>query len=240
MKYKKSQAVIKTFLFIFLISLHPAHGQEETILEGLKVTQTTNIFDAEISYPPPIWQKKADGMIKESEVYRKQNGAHYIFEQIPKGETFDNWTKLYAVTGYFSPKIMTSHLATLSDATTENFLKLCGYDNLAKQSLSETTDEITYVLYCENSSKQPTNVIDGDKLYGSEIGEIGLFTFRIVNKTFISIYHEWRGLAFIKEDPKTWPVSVAELTTMLKRFESIKVYPIKKTPPTIKPGAFLF
>ena len=87
-----------------------------------EVDQNTNfvgqihLYNNVVSFPIPIWQQKAmlangSRQSKSSDqpykTYRKEVPGQIIIEMIPKNETFENLTHLFAILAYHAPKTPT-------------------------------------------------------------------------------------------------------------------------------------
>ena len=185
-----------------------------------KVTQSINIYEAVVAYPPPSWQTKANG-IDEHEYNRQQQGPVFVFEQIPKGEKFNSWTKLYAVHGLYVGKAPTKPgLDFYVNASLGPFFQACGKENFSVQNLQNTPNAVSVVMFCTDSPNAPPGLG-----YGKGIGEIAVMTFRRHQSTFVKVYQEWRGDSFSLKDRASWPVNDAELKEMIRRIVRVGVYP---------------
>ncbi len=178
-----------------------------------KITQTIHLYDAVVAYPAPSWQRTADPT-HASEFYRNQNGPTFILEQIPKGEKFEKWNRMYAV---FAVKIQGLAFKDFINQTLAPFFSVCGKENFSVVPLQQQADAITLRILCQNSPSGPAKFG-----YGDGVGEVTLIRFGQVGSTFIKVYHHWRGKSFMATDPASWPVPAAELETMVKRFETIR------------------
>ncbi|MEK9970295.1 MAG: hypothetical protein VW600_14240, partial [Ferrovibrio sp.] len=131
-------------LIAFLVLLiQPAVAQP---VDPSKITQTINLFDAVAVYPAASWQRSADPS-KDSEFYRNQNGPSFILEQIPKGEKFDKWSRLYAIAAVKMPGL------TLKDFINQSlapFYNACGKENFSAIAIQQSAEGITLRVLCQN------------------------------------------------------------------------------------------
>jgi len=182
-----------------------------------KINQVINIFDAVVQYPAPGWQQTMKPL-SESEMYRDQKGPSFIFEQIPKSESFEAWTQLYAIHGAYLPKVGNLTIKKYANLNMDGFIQACGQQNIAITKLEDSAKALTIILFCAASPNGSAKLG-----YGPDKGEIALMTFRRQDNTFIKIYHEWRGQNFTATDNATWPVTPAVLNEMIRRFKSIRI-----------------
>jgi len=208
-----------------LLALCTSSSQAAEAFSPDKFNQVINIFDAAVQYPSPGWQQTMKPF-SESEVYRDQKGPSFIFEQIPKGESFEAWTQLYAVHGAYLPKAGNLTIKKYANLNMDGYIQSCGRENISISKLEDSTNALTIILFCAASPNGPTNLG-----YGADKGEISLMTFRRQDSTFIKIYHEWRGKTFNAADNSTWPVTSAALNEMIRRFQSVRV---SKSPRSVK------
>lgn len=195
---------------IAAFSLAPAVAQP---LDAPKISQTINLFDAVVIYPAPSWQRSTDPS-KDSEFSRNQSGPSFILEQIPKGERFEKWSRLYAVAAV---RVQGLTLKDFINQSLTPFYNACGKENFSVLALPQTHEGITLRVLCQNSPLGPVKFG-----YGDGVGEVTLMRFGQVGNTFIKIYQHWRGKSFIATDTATWPVPTAEVDMMMNRFEAVR------------------
>jgi hypothetical protein len=182
----------------------------------------TKIFDAIVRYPAPSWYKPSI-QLDQSEYFRDQKGPSFIIEQIPKGEKFDDWSKLHAVRGIYIGKNRTVVLRKFAMATVVPFFQVCGKENVRIDPIVKSADTMTFMIICSNSTNMKAASVDGTSVYGEGIGQVGLYRLFKFRNTFIKIYQEWRGKKFNKNDIATWPVNQKELNLMKERFKLITI-----------------
>ena len=181
-----------------------------------------NIYDAVVTYPSPSWIPQGadtDQIMNGSEFFREQKGEVFVFEQIPKGQEFDSWTSIYAVSGLKVPTDSPVTMDLFVSSTLSGLANACdGRDNIFLHYLEKTEKAVTTLIFCQKFGKGPH-----PNGYHSSMGEIGLFRFFRKKDTFIKVYQEWRGNGFIANNPDSWPMPKTELDQMVKRFQTIKI-----------------
>jgi hypothetical protein len=201
-------------LFLVIQSV-PADAADD--FDPEKVSQQVKIFDTMVKYPAPSWMDER--LLKASEYYRDSKPNTFIFEQIPKGEKFDSWTKLYAVTGTKAPQLDFKKFVW---ASLDVFAQACGKDNLKIQTVAAKEKQVMVVVFCEDSPNGPTQFG-----YGPGKGEITVMLFARPFDTHIKIYQHWRGESFDATDKASWPVSEDEVRMMISRFSGILAKRVK-------------
>ena len=96
-------ALVSRALFALLVLFHliPAAAADQA--GANKISQETDVFDTAVRYPAPSWQDKPRQAANETN--RQQEDASFVLEQIPKGDKFESWSKLYAVHGQLAVSI---------------------------------------------------------------------------------------------------------------------------------------
>ena len=174
----------KLFSLICCITLFfsVAYAEEKDFMGMTKEqvqTQGMNIYDASVSYPYPSWF--STGLV--GDVYKKQNGGTFIYEQIPTGQSFDNWKEIYAVYGLYTTSDKVDLDKFIAYSITP-FVQACGKDNLKIQYLFNRNDNRIITIYC------------GKYLNNPKQGEIGVFRFTKFENTYFKIYQEWKTNTF--------------------------------------------
>lgn len=175
-----------------------------------KFNQVIKVFDTSVKYPAASWQD--DRLVDSSEYYRNQQGPAFVFEQIPKGEKFESWSKLYAIHGQMNENLT---FETYVKASLQVYFEVCGADNFKLQVLQKSDVHITVLIFCEDS---PNGTMAG---YGAGVGEVTLMYLARPKTAFIKIYQHWRGDAYKAADQSSWPASMDEVQMMIKRFKHI-------------------
>jgi len=200
-----------------LLVLSASPGRTAETFDPDKLTQTINIYEAVVIYPPATWQTSMNPF-EESEFYRDQKGPVFLVEQIPKGESFEAWSQLYAINGTYLPNAQNLTIKQFANLNMGSFSQACGRENISITKLEDSTSALTIILFCAASPHGPVKLG-----YGPDKGEIALMTFRRQDDTFIKVYHEWRGKQFDAADNATWPVTPTVLNEMIRRFKGIHI-----------------
>jgi len=216
----KRAALVGLVAVGMLFGVSPTSAQQAPNFD--RAPQVIKIFNAIVSYPLPSWIKPPISL-DQSEYYKDQQGPSFLLEQIPKGEKFESWSRLYAVHGTV---IKNGQNITLDNYAFLNFgplIKACGKENISLQRIHQSKHSQSFVVLCQDTPHaQPGSG------YGQGVGEVGLFRFTKFKNTFIKIYQEWRGQSFDSTNNTTWPVSQEELKIMIRRFGYIKITPTPK------------
>ncbi|WP_148301836.1 hypothetical protein [Sneathiella glossodoripedis] len=184
-----------------------------------KVNHIIKIYDAVVSFPEPSWFE-IGGKPVQSRYYRNQSGPSFVFEQIPEKETFEAWTKLYAVSGLKFPTPLVP-LDIFVSKSIEAQEMACGKENTKIIRHPAQPGQTTLTIVCKSTPYAPKQLN-----YGPNVGQIGLYHFAKIGTTMLKVYQEWRGQHFDFDTPSTWPASQSEMNTMLERFKTIKFTPI--------------
>lgn len=203
------------FVLAAAIALSAQFSHAKNNFNPDKFTLVINIFEAVVQYPAPSWFTSTQ-VFDQVEIYRKRDGWQFLIEFIPKGESFEAWSKMLALRGYYLPGDKKIPIPVLANPITQMLFKVCGAKNIAYQEVTMTDQEATYVMFCTSS---PGGLSQFG--YGPDVGEILLKSVRRQDDTYIEIYHEWRGKRFNVDDPQTWPASPDTIKEMIRRFKTI-------------------
>ncbi len=110
-------------------------------------SQVVNLFDAVAKYPVPSWFKPGN-YFEQFEPYKEQKGATFILEQIPKGESFDKWSKLFAVLAYQSSNLTMEKLVNVMLGP---IYQMCGKAHFSSKPVDRTPDGDTYIVTCQKT-----------------------------------------------------------------------------------------
>lgn len=205
-------ALVSRALFALLVLFHliPAAAADQA--GANKISQETDVFDTAVRYPAPSWQDKPRQAANETN--RQQEDASFVLEQIPKGDKFESWSKLYAVHGQLAPSL---EFPTYVNRSVGVFLRVCGKENFKFKPLQKTESTFLVLIMCEDSP-------NGKDLagYGPGVGEITLMALAQPYDAFIKVYHHWRGESFSAADKASWPVTPDKLNMMMARFRNIE------------------
>ncbi|MGJ3261171.1 MAG: hypothetical protein ACFE0S_16350 [Rhodospirillales bacterium] len=202
-----ARAFLTLFVFFHLI---PAAAGDQAGAD--KTGREIDVFDTAVRYPAPSWQDKPRQ--GASEINRREEDASFVLEQIPKGDTFEDWSKLYAVHGQLAPSL---EFPTYVNRSVGVFLRVCGKENFKFKPLQKAESTFLILIMCEDSP-------NGKDLagYGPGVGEITLMAMARPYDTFIKVYHHWRGESFSTADKSSWPVTPDKLNMMMARFKNIE------------------
>ncbi|MDB9703842.1 hypothetical protein OAA86_07080 [Rhodospirillales bacterium] len=110
-------------------------------------SQVVNLFDAVAKYPVPSWFKPGN-YFEQFEPYKEQKGATFILGQIPKGESFDKWSKLFAVLAYQSSNLT---MEKLVNVMLNPIYQMCGKAHFSSKPVDRTPDGDTYIVTCQKT-----------------------------------------------------------------------------------------
>ena len=187
--------------------------QKKPIVDATTGMQSLSAFGGSVTFPQATWVKGALSDA-ESEFHREQHGGNVVWEQIPKGQSFQSWQQLYAVSAQ-SRRAADQTILTSAVETGYVYMLVCGPENFEVITISQSLVDATYVYVCENSPK--LSVVG----YGEGIGEVSLHRVAFAGSAVFKVYHSWRGPKFDFQDRSTWPVSNDELDKVKERFRQI-------------------
>lgn len=186
--------------------------------DGYTLTQSIKIYDAIVEFPPPSWYR-GKGSLDFSEIHKQQSGPQFVLEHIPKGERFEDWSRMYTLRGTYIGPQQHVPLENYVSSGIAPYAQACGRENLFVQGVVRDGNSQTIVIYCQNSPHGPKGIG-----YGHGVGAISLVRFFAVKHTLLKVSQEWRGKAFLARDESSWPVPRADLQMMIERFAGIGVF----------------
>lgn len=168
-----------------------------------KTTMTIRAFDAVAVLAPPPWTNGID-VLNDTEIFQNQGDMAqgikgFIQEFIPKGESFDHWSELYAIMAE-TPKI-----ASLSEnriGVEIDYNNACINDPEIVSLVSSKTRE-TVLAICPAYKDDPNT------------GEMMMITMREYKDTMVKVYYHKRGPAFNIDDPAGYPLGKADIKSLL-------------------------
>lgn len=152
-----------------------------------QVNNTTQIYDAIVRYPHPIWYQKGDPH-ECCKYSRTQEDPLFVLEYIPKDQEFGKWTELYAVQGemlFQGNDISVERFFSMTMNIQANF---CGRENFVVEPIMQNNEQYVSVLFCEAYASGPDHVG-----YGPDVGEISVVKQFKIGRTLLQVYHRWRG-----------------------------------------------
>lgn len=182
--------------------------------DGKNIEITINLFDAVAVFPPPSWQVTPK-ISEEHEMHRQSAGNQFILEFIPKGESFESWTKMHAVYAIKTPRLGFDKFVELS---IQPFRRACGVDNLEEREVKREESSVLLMILCTDSPEGPSKFG-----YGEGIGEVTLMWLGHLKETKIKVYQHWRGDAYSADDADTWPVGGAVFSRSVDEFKGIRM-----------------
>ena len=196
----KKLILIITVLFFVNIALASNKDSMGLTKEQTKnMSQAMKVYQTTLNYPYPSWFSTE--LVGKN--YTNENGNTFISEQIPTGQTFDNWKELYAVYSVYT-KHSQFNLNKFINMSLAVYINNCGIKNLSLLNLSKKGDANakTYLLFCyqfNNNLKQEAKSnkkLDSYLTNNGKNGEVALFKFLKVKDTYIKVYQEWKVPSF--------------------------------------------
>ena len=177
-----------------------------------------NIFGATLTYLPPVWYKSNKNPLENSEFHRVSKGGLFMLEEIPKGQSFDDWKEIYVVmaTGGVTESVKQDLDLYFSD------YKIACNKHYDMSVAYQGDDKVIFQVMCE---KTPGTTASG---YGKKKGTLALFSYTRLGNIAVFNKHEWRGKAFKKSDKESWPVSQRDYAETLMRLQQVKFMPPQK------------
>jgi hypothetical protein len=195
-----------------LMTAGPAHAQT---IDAEDIPQQIDLYDVILKYPQPAWikgQVVPTALLDQSEFYRDHSGSTFLLEQIPDGEEFESWTRLYAVA---AEELSVGRRAMMREfvalAADQNELA-CADGNFGVQTLRASETDAMLFMVCGSTENASTSIG-----YGPDVGEASLWRFLIFEDTYVKVYQRWRGPAFDIDARARWPVGEPELDDMVQR-----------------------
>lgn len=181
------------------------------MLPGAANSQATPVFDAEVSLTIPLW---ADGNVSNlGETYENlgKNGSgndFYILEFVPPGESFEDWSELYALSG---ERPLSGTPEGDAGGQIAVYQRVC--EDLLAQMIHKSESRADFLVLCGNDSTR-----DGQ-------GEFAVFRMEKIGETLIKIYHHKRGPSFDPEDQTSWFFTSADIVSRYEHFRDTVVRP---------------
>jgi len=149
-------------------------------------TQNIHIFDSVLTFPYPDWFKT--GLV--GDIYKKQDGPTFIYEQVPINENLSDWQEMFAVSAINndSPKY---NIAAFIDMTFKRYEKYCGVKDFVAEPIMQKNNDEMYIIFCSDTNNS-INTTESDTSYG----EVAIFRFIKHHDTYIKIYQEWKVPTF--------------------------------------------
>ncbi|MGH1412202.1 MAG: hypothetical protein ACRBB0_01840 [Pelagimonas sp.] len=173
-----------------------------------------DLFGQTAQFRPPPWVNSRDLDAKQAKDFEtaRQNGKSangtnfFLLEFIPKGESFSNWSQLYAIT---AETPLSGTVEAYLDGQIRTYKKACtkiGVQKLVKKRTNQVA-----VILCEAYRHQPSK------------GEIAVFSYVKTDKTLIKHYHHTRSKAFKLSNRTSIPLSSREVLDIADRLGDLKL-----------------
>ncbi len=195
-----------TLKSLILALLGAALFSSAALAESASITMRT--YSVITVIDPPPWRKSNDFMA-HMEVSRRENNGTFFFEMIPKGESFENWSELYAILAMRNQRRPLKHYAELLI------------------SKYERECEDIYTLYSPNNSRKSFefSIACSKDKSNPRYGEIAAFHLKRENSTLVSHYYHKRYKPF-KLRQNAWPVNDTDtwrdIAQAVKRLELVR------------------
>ena len=189
----------RSFLFIALLSLTFASQAQALDI-------TANSQNLSVTIEGPSWIEDAETSIQNG--VAGHGNPVSITEFIPPNESFDSWTKLFAV------MIEENIPLSLEDYTGQQVGRFLGACDMAANQVYHFDSADHYSLFIAPCGKYHAS---------PEHGEIAIFFLTRVDDHLIKIYQHFRGPAFSAADLAAWPATQQELDSFLARIRGVRV-----------------
>ena len=142
------------------------------------------IFDTVAKYSPPPWINSPESL-GDSETFRNQvetvNGTNaFVLEYIPKGESFEDWSELYAI---FGETPLLGDVQGYRDAHIQGYANACSEVHWQGSNTTPPNTEL-FIVYCPSYIDRP------------EVGEISTVVMMMKGETLVKNYYHKRVPAF--------------------------------------------
>ncbi len=175
-----------------------------------KTTLVTRLFETVATYAPPPWVGYLSDMAA-AEVFRNQantrNGTEvFILEFLPKGESFNNWSQLYAV---MAETPLVGPLELYRNGVVDGFYAACSDPEM--QSITSSAQAQLFIVFCPAYISTPGK------------GEIMVMAMRRYGSTMVKNYYHKRAAAFAMDSPESWPMSRAQIAEVVARLQKFSL-----------------
>ncbi len=174
-------------------------------------TITMKTFSVVSKIAPPPWATGRDfGELFRDEGTTTSGHKFFIWEAIPSGEKFDNWTRLYAIT---AENPSNGEIDDYVNGQINRFSEACS--DVAVQ-FSETTppNQKIFIVYCEAYKDRP------------ELGEVAFLNMQLVNQTLVKNYLHIRGPKFQIRNASHAPFPMEQMRDAIYRVGQLKLMPL--------------
>jgi len=177
----------------------PVQAEERFVAQGQSIAVSVPMPDFSARSRPEVSRQSGMGAL----------GHIVIDELIPEGESFENWSSLYAIKLEEGIDLtLSQYVGQLKDI----YFGAC--EDLAEFMIMPLEDQPAlsmFVIPCQSYIANPTQ------------GEVAVFVILKTGDDFINVYQHWRGPAFMGVNPATWPVSPQQLDLFFANAADIRV-----------------
>lgn len=182
--------------------------------EPKTISQTIRLYEGVLNFPPPIWVEKVKDF-NNLNTSQNQDKNLFSLEQVPKKQSFENWSNLYGVYGFYLPEYDMKRFIDES----LNALALGCKGQTKSKIVKANSDGIIMTYFCPDL--RPELVVDGKNT------ESGFLYINQVSKSFAKVYLAWRDR---KENMGTdkWPMNEETVTKAIQRLDTIRYYSVQQ------------
>ncbi len=161
-------------------------------------------------FAPPPWVSP-ENTASGSEVYRNeaetaQGTRQFIVEFVPKGQSFDAWVELYALTAE-SP--LQGHPADYRNGMARRYAEGC-VDSALQPVLDQPAQQV-FLLFCTGYAESPG------------VGEIAVMHYFLKDGVLVNNYYHKRGPGFALDDPAGFPLTEPEIRALVRHVGALQL-----------------
>lgn len=195
-----------------LLAALPGAAQEAAPDAVPEPTLALPTFDVVSVFQAPPWTTPS-ALVADSVLNRQQGKGPigqdvFIWELVPKGQSFSDWTELYAI---FAERPLDRPLSQQRDEMASRYGESC--QAVQADAVVESAERLVFVLFCNAYVADPSR------------GEIAIFSYTKLGETTVRNYYHKRGPAFALDDADAWPLSRAEFEEALQLIAAFRIGP---------------
>ncbi|UTW59591.1 hypothetical protein KFE96_04590 [Kordiimonas sp. SCSIO 12603] len=194
--------------FVLLLVIISNH----VLADEKKISSVINLYGVTFQHGTPPWITDVENPFLEVRPFRNQKGRNFVFELIPRDESFKNWKSIFAVSALKNNRPIAAKI--WSDYSLQALRDAC--QSYSEEVLLMEKNIALIKVYCPKVVGVPMPGYEGD------VGEIGVFAFLVMDNVLINHHIEWRGSAFDTSNPETWPISVEGIEKGLTELKKAK------------------
>jgi len=191
-------AIQAGFLLVLAGAGLPAQAQVQFIAQGQAITVSVGMPGFAARGAPEVSRQSGMGAM----------GHVVINELIPKGESFEAWSSLYAIK--LEEGIALSFEAYVSQLL-GIYLNACDMEIRMVGAIQLEDGHVRLIIPCQSYRDNPAT------------GELAMFDIRQQDDDFINIYQHWRGAAFSADDVATWPADSGKVGGFLRNADAARI-----------------